>query len=639
MGTDAWGIDDGWEDTSSHWHAAPPETIESIRTAMAADPTVPGAATGHIGPQPSPEAWGPRNGPPAGRPVWVVRPGQDEHLLNRCRLVLEDGDDLGELDHLPRELPLGIHDLTPVDGGPTTTLIVSPRRCHLPPDLRTWGITMQVPTTRSQRSWGIGDLADVREVATWVHAHGGGALGLSPLHAPTPVAPVQTSPYYPSSRRWRNPLLLRIEDVPGARETPDIAELAAQAHRLLDERVVDRDRCWELKRQALRRLWEAAGDPVRDELAAWRDDQGAPLEGWARFCALADLHGPTWSAWPADLQRPDSPAVEEAAAKLAEHVAFHAWLQLLLEQQLLAAQVDGVRLIQDLAIGVDPGGADAWALQDLLALEMSVGAPPDDFARGGQSWGLPPFIPWRLRDAGYRPLAELLRASMADGGGLRVDHVMGLSRLFWIPEGAPPSQGTYVRFAGRELLDVLAMESARAGAIVVGEDLGTVEPAFRHDLHDTRVLSTRLVWFEEVPPEQYPEDALAMVTTHDLPTIAGVWTGADDLELEQLGRHAPEDASGRLRARLDRLADLPADAPPAAATSAIHERLSASAARLVLGTLEDVCAVERRPNVPGTTSAERANWSEPLPLTIDQLGGNEAVVEAIEALGRRRPGA
>jgi 4-alpha-glucanotransferase len=224
---------------------------------------------------------------------------------------------------------------------------------------------------------------------------------------------------------------------------------------------------------------------------------------------------------------------------------------------------------------------------------------------------------------------------MADGGGLRVDHVMGLSRLFWIPEGAVPAHGTYVRFAGRELLDVLAMESARAGAVIVGEDLGTVEPAFRQELQDTRVLSTRLVWFEDVPPERYPADALAMVTTHDLPTIAGVWTGADEAELQALGRPSPPDATARLRARLDRLVDLPADAPPRDVTAAVHERLGRSPAHLVLATLEDVCGVETRPNVPGTTD-ERPNWSRSLPLTIDELDGDRGVRSAVAGLATAR---
>lgn len=617
MATDPWGIDDGWTDTTGSWHVAPETTLDAFRSAMGAEPGAPA---------------------PSGRPVWVVRPGQDEPLQSRCHLRLEGGDDLGELHRLPHDLPLGIHDLQPLDGGPATNLIVSPRRCHLPADLRTWGVTMQVPTTRSRASWGIGDLVDVASVARWVASEGGGAVGLSPLHAPTPVAPVQPSPYYPSSRRWRNPLLLRIDAVPGATTLPEVTVLAGQARALLDAVHVPRDECWRLQRRALELVWAGHGDPARAELDRWRRDQGPALEAWARYCTLAELHGPGWSTWPSDLRRPDSPAVDSVARSRADRIAFHAWLQLLLQQQLDAAQVPGVRLVQDLAIGVDPDGADAWVLQDLLALGVSVGAPPDDFARDGQSWGLPPFIPWRLRDAGYRPLAQLLRASMAEGGGLRVDHVMGLARLFWVPEGGRPVDGTYVRFAGRELLDVLALESARAGAVVVGEDLGTVEPGFREALRETSVLSTRLVWFEDVPPEHYPHEALAMVTTHDLPTIAGVATGADDAELAALDRPAPDDAAARLRHRLAAVASVPEGAAPLEVVGAVHRRLAAGPAALVLLTLEDLCLAERRPNVPGTTDAERpANWSLPLPVLVDDLPTDPTVQAALLGVASARP--
>lgn len=613
MTTDAWGIDDGWLDTSNRWHPAPPDTLEAIDAA--------------IGRTDDPH--------PPGRPVWVVRPGTAEPLHSRCALVLEDGSDCGELDALPSDLPLGIHALTPVDGGPVTSLIISPGRCHLPADLRTWGVTMQVPTTRSRSGWGVGDLADVRAIATWIDSLGGGGLGLSPLHAPAPVAQIQTSPYYPASRRWRSPLLIRVDEVPGAERSTEVATLATEARRASAGPILDRDTVWDRQRRALDVLWHDRSPSQRDELRRWRLEQGAALEGWARYCALAETHGPDWTAWPVELRHPDRPSVAAAAATRADRVAFHAWLQLLVDDQLRAANVGSVRLIQDLAIGVDPGGADAWLHQDLLALDMSLGAPPDDFAPQGQGWGLPPFVPWRLRDVGYRPLAELLRASMADGGGLRVDHVMGLSRLFWIPRDASPTEGTYVRFAGRELLEVLAMESARANALVVGEDLGTVEDHFRRELRDTAVLSTRLVWFEDVPPEDYPREALAMVTTHDLPTIAGVWTGADEDELVALGRPTPPEEAGVLRRRLDALVGLSDDTPVSDVVAAVHGRLAASAASLALATLEDVCEVAPRPNVPGTT-AERPNWSRALPLAVEDLVVDEGVASRVAplAIGR-----
>jgi 4-alpha-glucanotransferase len=616
MATDGWGIDDGWEDTAERWQPAASGVRERIVAAMGGEPAAPE--------------------PPAGRGVVVARTGTAVPLARRSRLELEDGSDGGEVDVLPPDLPLGLHRVVAVDDGAEATVLAGPGRCHLPAGLRTWGLAAQVPTSRSRGSWGTGDLADVRTLAAWVGDRGGGALELSPLHAPTPVAPIPTSPYSPSSRRWHSPLLLRVDEVPGATDDPVVASEAVAARALLADPVVDRDRSWTHQRAALEHLFAGVADRERARLDAWRADQGEALEGWARYCALADEHGPRWSRWPEPLRHPTAPAVAREATARDDRVAFHAWLQLLVADQLAAAAAPGVRLVQDLAIGVDPDGADAWMLQDLLALDVSIGAPPDDFAPDGQVWGLPPFVPWRLRDAGYRPLAELLRAAMAPDGGLRVDHVMGLSRLFWVPAGSPPTEGTYVRFRGRELLEVLALESERAGALVVGEDLGTVEDELREDLAAARVLTTRVVWFEDDPPTSYPVASLGVVTTHDLPTVAGVWTGADEAELVALGRPTPADAAAGVRTRLDALVDLPPSAEPAAVVAEVHARLSAGASALVLGTLEDLTAVPLRPNVPGTTT-ERPNWSQALPVSIEDLPDNSAAVAAVEALAAARP--
>jgi 4-alpha-glucanotransferase len=593
--TDAWGIDDGWFDFAGRWHAASPDTIAAIRAAM-----------GDPGP---------------GRAARVVRPGSGEPLPERTHLRLEDGTDLGVVDRLPHDLPVGIHDLAPEDGGPVTALLVSPGRCHLPEELRTWGVAVQVPCTRSLASWGIGDLADVRLLAEWIGGLGGGVLALSPLHAPTPVHPIASSPYYPSSRRWRSPLLIRVDEVDGG-ATSEVAALGARARELLHRRVVDRDACWALQRAALERLWDARTDGQRAELDRWRLAQGDPLEGWARFCALAEQHGPSWRDWPEPLRHPSSPAVGAAASARAERVAFHAWLQQLVEDQLEAARAAGPRLVQDLAIGVDPGGADAWLWQDLLADGFSIGAPPDEFVPEGQSWGLPPWVPWRLRDLGYRPLADLLRASLVTGGGLRIDHVMGLSRLFWVPAGGDPADGAYVRFPGRDLLDLVALESARAEAVVVGEDLGTVEPGFREELAATGILSTRVVWFEREPPESWPEAALAMVTTHDLPTLAGMCSGTD----------APVE----MRGNLEHLVGPVADRSVEDVAVAVHQHLARSPAALAVATMEDVLGVAERPNVPGTTDADRPNWSVALPVPIDDLDGHAGARRTLDALAAGR---
>jgi 4-alpha-glucanotransferase len=426
-----------------------------------------------------------------------------------------------------------------------------------------------------------------------------------------------------------------VDEVPGAADDPVVVREAATARGLLSEAIVDRDRCWAHQRAALEHLWATRTDATSSRVAAWRADQGQALERWARFCALAEVHGARWSRWPAELRHPDSAAVAAEAAARSDRIAFHAWLQLLVADQLAGAAVPGVRLVQDLAIGADPDGADAWMLQDLLAPNVSIGAPPDDFAPDGQTWGLRPFVPWRLRDAGYHPVAELLRASMARDGGLRIDHVMGLSRLFWVPDGSPPSAGAYVRVAGRELLEVLAIESQRAGALVVGEDLGTVEDELRVELAAASVLTTRVVWFEDEPPEAYPVASLGVVTTHDLPTVAGVWTGADDRELADLGRPAPVESTREVRQRLDALVQLPPTATVVDVVARVHRRIAEGRSMLVLGTLEDLTGVAPRPNVPGTTT-ERPNWSLALPIPVDELATNPVVTGGIGALGATR---
>ena len=616
MATDGWGIDDGWEDTARRWHALAPEVQERLRAAM-------GAADADTGPPPGPE-------------VVVARTGRRTQLRRARHLCLEDRTDAGRTRVLPPDLPVGIHELLDDDGALVATVLAGPGRCHLPPGLRTWGLAMQVPTSRSSTSWGIGDLADVATVAALVAERGGGALLLSPTHAPTPVPPLPASPYSPSSRRWHSPLLLRVDRVPGAAGDAVVAREAAAAAGLLAEPVVDRDRAWAHQHTALAHLWAERPDAERARLDRWRQEQGDALEGWARYCALAEVHGPAWTGWPAELRHPTSPAVAEAVAPLADRVAFHAWLQLLLADQLTDLRATGVRILADLAIGVDPAGADAWQLQDLLALDVSIGAPPDDFSTTGQRWGLPPFVPWRLRAAGYRPVAELLRAGMAIGGGLRVDHVMGLDRLWWVPEGEEATHGGYVRFPGHELLEVLALESARTGAVVVGEDLGTVEDQLRDALAEARVLTSRVVWFDDDPPEAAPEASLGVVTTHDLPTVAGVWTGADDAELEALGTPAPEEAVAEVHRRLHALlGDLPAGAPVPEVVAALHRRISEGRSALVLGTLEDLGAAPRRPNVPGTTT-ERPNWSLALPTPVDELGSDPGANRSIAALAEPR---
>jgi 4-alpha-glucanotransferase len=556
-------------------------------------------------------------------------------LDSPCHLVLEGGDDAGIVDDLPPDLPIGYHQLVPVDGGPTTQLIVSPGRCSLDPKLRGWLWNVQLYAARSLRSWGIGDLSDLSRIAARAQADGAWGVAVNPLGAALPIAEQQASPYFPSSRRWLNPLYIDVDAVPGATNDAEVSGLASKARALLDRRLIDRDAVWQLKRDALDRLWVHTRDRPMPSFETWRQAQGPALLAHARFCALAEHHASGWQSWPEEHRHPHSGAVARFAADHADRVLFHAWLQWLLARQLDAAASAGPRIVHDLAVGVDPNGGDAWILQDLLALGASVGAPPDDFAVDGQDWGLPPFVPWKLRAAGYQPLADLFRAALS-GGGLRVDHVMGLFRLYWIPRGAPASQGAYVRYHGRELLDVLCVESARAEATVIGEDLGTVEDEVRDVLGDARVLSYRLVWFEPGPPETFPAQALAAATTHDLPTIAGAWTGRDADELVSLGR---EVDAGAVRALRSRLVELGGNgrADAAEVRDAVHRRLAHAPSVLVSATLEDALGVEQRPNLPGTTDERPENWSLALPLPLDEAldaPGARAVVATMHDAGR-----
>ena len=312
--------------------------------------------------------------------------------------------------------------------------------------------------------------------------------------------------------------------------------------------------------------------------------------------------------------------------------AFVAWLQWQLERQ-LAAVGGRVPILQDLPIGVDPGGADAWAYQDVLALDVSVGAPPDPFNRAGQDWGLPPFVPWRLRAADYEPFVEAIRATTALAGGLRVDHVMGLFRLWWIPAGSEAVDGGYVRYPSADLLDIVALESVRAGAFVVGEDLGTVEQGVRSEMRRRGMLSYRLAWFESRPPERYPPQSVAALSTHDLPTVAGVWTREDVREMEACGLGVNRPAEERTRRRLQRLADVAPDASLQDVVVGAYTALARAPSMLLLATLDDAAATRRRPNMPGTVA--RPNWSLPLPRTVEQLRRDRLPRRIADALSRR----
>ncbi|WP_233211317.1 4-alpha-glucanotransferase, partial [Mycobacterium sp. shizuoka-1] len=461
-------------------------------------------------------------------------------------------------------------------------------------------------------------------------------------------------PYTPSSRRFANPLALRIEDLDAYRSAdPDTrAEVDALAVSPDTDRI-DHDLVWAAKRSALETLWRSSGR--RTPL------DGSPalsgLTEWATYCALAERHGGRWSRWPQSLRVVDSAAVAAARAELLPRVHFHAWVQQQCIDQLAAvraaARAAGMRLgvLHDLPVGVDADGADAWALADVLAAGVSVGAPPDNFTPPGQDWGLPPWRPDRLAATGYAALRDMLRAILSHADGLRIDHVAGLWRLWWIPPGDSPDRGTYVHYDPDVMLAVLALEAHRAGAVVVGEDLGTVEPEVTQALAANEMLGSAVSWFtrDESDPDQpllpaarWPERAAASLSTHDLPTAAGFLRGEHVRVRAELGLldDIPAERATAERDRAEWLALLRAEglldtAEPdeAAIIVAMHRFLAATPSRLKLISPYDVIGEIRQPNLPGTID-EYPNWRLPLATSLDQLRTDPRVAEITAAFGR-----
>ena len=606
----AWGIDEWYRDEFGHWHEVPQETKSKFLSVM------------RDGQGEEPEAG-----------LIVLRHGHDHRLPSFSEIVLEDGTQVSHPNRDSVKLPLGYHAF--FDGqGRESRLIVVPAKCHLPPDLHTWGWALQLYSLRSESSWGIGDLEDLRRLAKWSAELGAGAVMVNPLCATAPVLPQEASPYYPSSRLFLNPVYLRIEEIDGALETVrGLDKLFVLGRELNLRALIDRDAIFRLKIQALESMWARVRETVA--LEAFERNRGKSLERFATFCALAEQHGANWRVWPQRVRHPDNLTDADEDREFADRVRFHKWLQLLLDKQLKEASAAG-NIMQDLPVGVSPDGADAWMWQDVFADGVSVGSPPDMFNTHGQDWGLPPFVPHKLRAAGYEPFVETLRAGLRYACGLRIDHVMGLFRLFWIPVGAPSAHGTYVRYNAEEMLSILALESVRAKSFIVGEDLGTVDAGVREKLAEYAVLSYRLLWFEEHAPEHYPKLALAAVSTHDLPTIAGLWSGADFDEQEAGGLGTKVENSERIRSNLKRAARVEDGAQLSEVILKTHEALARSPAVITMASMEDAVGTERRPNLPGASNHARPNWCIPLPKTLEQIEKDPTVLEIAACLNARQ---
>ncbi|MER5193384.1 4-alpha-glucanotransferase [Streptomyces sp. NPDC002755] len=593
--------------------------------------------------------------------------------------VLRVETEEGEARDSVEQLPLGVHLLTvtaPDGRTGRAHLVVAPPR--LPTSTgRSYGLLVQLYSLLSRRSWGMGDLGDLGELTAWAgRALGAGFVQVNPLHAAVPGTPTDPSPYRPSSRRFPDPVHLRVEDVPEFAYVQDDGDarsaLRERAGRLREAvlekgELIDRDAVWELKREALELVARVPLGPGRS--AAYCDflaEQGQALEDHATWCALAEVHGSQWRQWPTGLQDPRSAETTRARRELMDRVDFHSRLAWLTDAQLTAAQRAAreagmpVGIVHDLAVGVHPEGADAWAQQEYFAAGMSVGAPPDAFNARGQDWGLPPWRPDRLAASGYAPYRRLLKALFRYAGALRIDHVMGLFRLWWVPQGEPPTEGAYVRYDAEAMLAVLVLEASRAGSVVIGEDLGTVEPGVREALRERGVLGTSVLWFERdwdgdgrpLPPDRWRDDCLATATTHDLPSTAARLTG-EHVELrDRLGlltRSVEEERAEAandtaewlgLLTRLGLLAGIGGGSDLSseeAEVQAVHRFLLRTPARMIGVWLPDGVGDRRPQNLPGTWD-QYPNWRLPIadatgrPVTLEELAASPRLRALIEVL-------
>ncbi|WP_347345960.1 4-alpha-glucanotransferase [Microbacterium sp.] len=592
---------------------------------------------------------------------------------------------------LPADLPLGwhtihaeqrMHDADEPDAVDECALAVTPDQLPPTPSRpgnggRAWGLMAQLYSVRSHSSWGIGDFADLGELASVAADRGADFLLVNPIHAAEVVPPIEPSPYLPATRRFLAPLYIRPEDIPEAAKLPKtkaarlVAAHASVADANLDADRLDRDAAWTAKLVALELVFRVRRLKTRQRsLDAYIEAQGQPLLDFALWCALEEHFAATLAPGeplPDEASDISSPLVARLREQLADRVAFHTWLQWVADEQVAAAQrratEEGMRIgvMHDLAVGVHPKGSDAWSLRSMYAQGVSVGAPPDMYNQQGQDWSQPPWLPTALAESGYAPLRDLVRTMLRGAGALRIDHIMGFFRLWWIPAPLGPQAGTYVRYDHEAMIGVLALEAHRAGAVIVGEDLGNVEPWVRDYLSGRGILGTSVLWFETEnggpkPPEHYRAAVLATVNTHDLPPTAGYLQDEHVALRARLGlltqpvdealAEAATEREGMLSVLRER-GLIGADATEQQIVEALYVHLVASPSRLLGVALVDAVGERRVQNQPGT-HREYANWQVPLadaaghPVLVEDLVANErfaalttAVDDALRAAATR----
>ena len=605
---------------------------------------------------------------------------------------------------LPEELPLGYFTLAlqaeGLVGGATGTMriIVSPPHCYLPPSVDVhrpvWGLALQLYSLSSPRNWGCGDFTDLSQVVDWAGKElGAGLIGLNPLHALRNTSPHHTSPYAPLNRLALNELYINLEKLPeffasqDAQRQYQSAEFQQKLKALREHRRVEYEAIAQAKRvmldlayrQFLKEHYDGEEPNLVPKTARAKllerfiQSEGEPLELYAIFQTLEEERKliqsktATWREWPKQFLAP-GPPVREYGKRHRKRVRFFQYIQWIAAEQLQEvrrrAEEAGmpIGLYNDLALGAERTGAEVWMYQSVLALEADCGAPPDAFAPEGQNWGLPPVNPLALRASGYELLIRLLRANLRFGGAIRLDHVMALCRLFWIPRGKPASEGTYVHYPFEDLLAIVALESVRAKTLVIGEDLGTVPDWVREQLGKAKVLSYKVFYFERrddgswKAPHDYPEQSLAVVTTHDLPTLTGFWSGEDIQVRAGLGAFRDEgarrqawderqqDKSRMLQALKSEgllpegLSEDPASAPAMtpALCRAIHLYLAKSRSAVVLANVEDGLEELAQTNLPGTVE-QHPNWSRKYALSIDGFLSDTRLRDLGAALRSARP--
>ncbi|TSA17105.1 MAG: malto-oligosyltrehalose synthase [Betaproteobacteria bacterium] len=615
--------------------------------------------------------------------------------LNILESVELDGERFVARDFtLQITLPQGYHRLQILREGAVlgeTAFMVVPERSFRPPAVenngRIWGAAAQLYALRSERNWGIGDFTDLATLLSQWGARGAGVVGVNPLHALFPHNPAHTSPYSPSSRCFYNVLYLDVEamrefiECDEARATVRAPEFQARLKTLRDADLVDYAGVAQVKLPLIQRCYAhfrknhlGPGTARAEAFRAYQAAHAPALRRHALYEALQehfhreDPQAWGWPVWPEAYRSPAAPEVARFAQTHAERVEFYEYLQWQAELQLEAVGRRsmelglGVGLYQDLAVSIDRGGAEAWANQELYALGASVGAPPDEFNLSGQDWGLPPLAPERLRAAAYAPFIATLRANMRHAGALRIDHVMALARLYWVPQGASAREGAYVHYPFEDLVGIVALESHRNNCMVIGEDLGTVPDEVRATLERVGILSYRVLFFERTqtgefkPPADYPVDSLVTAATHDLPTLAGYWEGRDLALRRELGLFPREEAHqaqvlsraqdrARLLLALEREGLLPqgATVDPVSLpqmTNALllrlQEYLARSPARMLVVQLEDVLGVREQVNLPATTS-EHPNWCRKLPLALERWPVDERFSALVRSLAALRP--